>query len=108
MSLFFPSCVLNGAIYFLIAWLTGYARCFSFFNRLKMRRQYKIRGDVIEDFILHCFCEPCALTQEYHELQNRGFYPSLSWAESVERQNREAAMAPMRPVAPVVEDGMKR
>ncbi|XP_010044215.2 protein PLANT CADMIUM RESISTANCE 2 [Eucalyptus grandis] len=102
------SCGLNGAIYFLIAWLTGCACCYSFFYRLKMRKQYRIDGNAAEDFLLHCLCESCALTQEYRELQNRGFNPSLGWFENAERQNNGVAMAPMPPVAPVVEDGMKR
>ncbi|XP_030444365.1 protein PLANT CADMIUM RESISTANCE 2-like [Syzygium oleosum] len=102
------SCGINGAIYFLIAWVTGCACCYSCFYRQKMRKQYRIIGSSAEDFVLHCLCEPCALTQEYRELQNRGFNPSLGWFESVERQNHEVAMAPMPPVAPVVEEGMKR
>ncbi|KAF8040185.1 hypothetical protein BT93_B2423 [Corymbia citriodora subsp. variegata] len=96
------SCGPNGAIYFLIAWLTGCACCYSFLYRLKMRKQYKIDGSAIEDFAIHCCCEACALTQEYRELQNRGFYPSLGWLEIVERQNHGVAMAP------IMEEGMKR
>ncbi|XP_030553071.1 protein PLANT CADMIUM RESISTANCE 2-like isoform X1 [Rhodamnia argentea] len=102
------SCGLNGAVYFLIACVTGCSCCYSFFYRLKMRKQYRIDGTAAEDFIVHCLCEACALTQEYRELKNRGFNPSLGWHESVDRQNHGVAMAPMPPVAPIVEDGMKR
>ncbi|KAI3431236.1 uncharacterized protein J3R85_007970 [Psidium guajava] len=73
-----------------------------------MRKQHRIEGSAVEDFALHCCCEACALTQEYRELQNRGFDPSLCWRESVGRQGYGVAMAPMPPSAPVVEDGMRR
>ncbi|KAI6686038.1 hypothetical protein NL676_031951 [Syzygium grande] len=96
-------CFINGAIYFLKC-----ARCYAFVYRLKMRKQYRIVGSAVEDFAVHCCCEACALTQEYRELQNHGFNPSLGWVESMERQNHGVAMAPTPPVAPVVEDGMKR
>ncbi|KAH7511523.1 hypothetical protein FEM48_ZijujUnG0005500 [Ziziphus jujuba var. spinosa] len=37
------------------------------------------------DFIVHCLCEPCALCQEYRELQHRGLDPSLGWSGNLAR-----------------------
>ncbi|MBA0550857.1 hypothetical protein Golob_021768 [Gossypium lobatum] len=48
--------------------------CFySCFYRSKLRKQYKLKGGGCGDCMLHFCCETCALTQEYRELQNRGF-----------------------------------
>jgi len=38
-----------------------------------MRRQHGLKGNGCTDCLIHCCCEPCALCQEYRELQNRGF-----------------------------------
>ncbi|KAG8503523.1 hypothetical protein CXB51_001521 [Gossypium anomalum] len=53
------------------------------------------------DCIRHLYCEICALTQEYRELQNRGLDMSIGWHANVEK-NQGLAMAP------VVEKGMSK
>ncbi|KAF8389973.1 hypothetical protein HHK36_024493 [Tetracentron sinense] len=71
------SCVANGAIYTLIALLTGCRCIYSCYYRSKLRRQYSLTEGSCPDFLVHCCCESCALCQEYRELKNRGFDMSI-------------------------------
>ncbi|XVE85446.1 hypothetical protein DITRI_Ditri17bG0091800 [Diplodiscus trichospermus] len=95
------SCGTSGALYTLIVLLTGRGCWLSCFYRTKMRKQYMLKGGGCGDCMLHTFCETCALTQEYRELENRGFDMSIGWHANVQR-NKGLAMAP------VVEKGMSR
>lgn len=84
-----------------------YPKCFySLCYRTRVRRLYDLQGSKLEDFVLHCLCEPCALCQLYRELQHRGFDVSLGWEKNKERERltREAVFQ----VPPVVEQGMRR
>ncbi|XP_057777530.1 protein PLANT CADMIUM RESISTANCE 2-like isoform X2 [Salvia miltiorrhiza] len=96
------SCAQNGALYTLIACVTGCPCFYSCFYRSKMRQQYSLHESPCGDCLLHCCCESCALCQEYRELKNRGFDMSIGWHGNVERQNRGIAMAP------TVQGGMTR
>ncbi|OMJ92428.1 hypothetical protein SteCoe_4765 [Stentor coeruleus] len=40
-------------------------------NRGKIRDRYLIEGSFCEDCLIHCFCSPCALCQEYSEVRNK-------------------------------------
>ncbi|KAL3830755.1 hypothetical protein ACJIZ3_019557 [Penstemon smallii] len=84
----------SGALYTLISCVTGISCIYSYFYREKMRKQYMLQGDTCNDCLLHCFCESCALCQEYRELQNRGFDMTLGWKGNVEKQNQGVTMAP--------------
>ncbi|PON62728.1 PLAC8 motif-containing protein [Parasponia andersonii] len=99
------SCGASGALYTLIACVTGVACFYSCFYRSKMRQQYTLEESPCGDCLTHCFCENCALCQEYRELQSRGFNMDIGWHGNVEERNREVAMGP---VAPTVEGGMTR
>ncbi|KAI4385882.1 hypothetical protein MLD38_003870 [Melastoma candidum] len=96
------SCGVNGAIYFLLVCVTGCACFYSLIYRMKMRKQFALEGGNCQDCLLHFCCEACALTQEYQELKNRGFDPSLGWTGNAGRQDRGVVMAP------IVEQGMNR
>ena len=96
------SCGASGALYTLIACVIGCPCFYSCFYRAKMRQQYSLEDSACGDCCLHCWCESCALCQEYRELKFRGFDMVIGWQGNVEKQNREVAMAP------VVEDGMTR
>ncbi|KAL5827910.1 hypothetical protein ACOSQ4_019707 [Xanthoceras sorbifolium] len=100
------SCGVNGAIYFLLQLLIGCACCYSCFYRSKMREQFNLEESPCGDCLVHCFCEECALCQEYRELKSRGFDVALGWQGNVNRENKGVAMA--APTAPVMEEGMKR
>lgn len=67
------ACGVNGALYTLIACVTGCACCYSCFYRSKMRQQYMLKKHPCGDCLVHCFCEYCALCQEYRELKTRGY-----------------------------------
>ncbi|KAL0446745.1 UNVERIFIED_CONTAM: protein PLANT CADMIUM RESISTANCE 2 [Sesamum latifolium] len=96
------SCGASGALYTVIACVTGCPCFYSCFYRSKMRQQYLLHDSPCGDCLVHCFCESCALCQEYRELKIRGFDMSIGWHGNVEKQNRGVAMAP------VVEGGMSR
>ncbi|GMH23333.1 hypothetical protein Nepgr_025176 [Nepenthes gracilis] len=100
------SCAGSGALYTLILALTGcLCQCvYSCTYRSKIKNQYGIPASCCGDSCIHCWCECCALTQEYRELQHRGFEPSLGWQGNLTRQNQGVPMA----TAPQALGGMYR
>ncbi|XP_002529141.4 protein PLANT CADMIUM RESISTANCE 11 isoform X2 [Ricinus communis] len=96
------ACGVSGALYTLILCLTGCSCLYSCFYRSKLRGQFFLEESPCTDCCVHCFCEECALCQEYRELNNRGFDMSIGWHGNMERQKRLAAMAP------AIEGGMIR
>lgn len=42
-----------------------------------MRQQYLLKKSPCGDCLVHCFCEACALCQEYRELKNQGVDMSI-------------------------------
>ncbi|KAJ4794194.1 Protein PLANT CADMIUM RESISTANCE 2 [Rhynchospora pubera] len=96
------ACGTNGALYMLIMCVTGCACLFSCFYRAKMRSQYSLKEAPCGDCCIHCFCEPCALCQEYRELKRRGFDLKIGWHANMEKQG-QAAMVP-----PQLQDPMTR
>ncbi|KAG2708360.1 hypothetical protein I3843_05G170700 [Carya illinoinensis] len=96
------SCFGNGVLYFLLQIVTGCGCLYSCIYRAKLRKLYMLEESPCGDCCVHCFCEPCALCQEYRELQNRGFDMSAGWHGNSHKYNQGVAMAP------VVEGGMKR
>ena len=67
------ACGTSGALYGLLAYLTGCGCMYSCFYRSKMRRQYMLPETPCGDCLVHFCCETCALCQEYRELKIRGF-----------------------------------
>ncbi|EPS59623.1 hypothetical protein M569_15185 [Genlisea aurea] len=100
------SCVLNGALYAWIRHTTCLACCYSCCYRTKLRHQYSIPGSSCGDCCAHFCCEPCALRQEYRELQNRGFDVSLGWEGNLERREKNHREIQISP--PVIGDMMER
>ncbi|PWA52276.1 cell number regulator 10 [Artemisia annua] len=91
------SCAVHGTLYTLLLLLTG--RCQAIYSctvRSKMRQQYRLADEPCNDCIVHCCCEPCALCQEYRELNNRGFNMSRGWEGNMgmARQNQGVQMPP--------------
>ncbi|KAJ9135742.1 hypothetical protein P3X46_032892 [Hevea brasiliensis] len=99
------ACGVNGAIYTLIACVTGCACCYSCFYRAKMRQQYALKESPCGDCLVHLCCEYCALCQEYRELKAHGYDLSIGWHGNVEKKTRSLEMASM---PPAVEGGMTR
>lgn len=100
------ACGASGALYTLVACVTGCACLYSCFYRAKMRQQFLLKDQPCCDCLVHCCCEPCALCQEYRELQNRGFDMVIGWHGNVEQRNRELAMT--NATAPAMDTGMTR
>ncbi|MCL7043912.1 hypothetical protein MKW94_005391 [Papaver nudicaule] len=99
------SCGVNGALYTLIAVLTGCSCIYSCMYRNKFRKNYNLEGNSCTDCLIHCFCEQCALCQEYRELKNRGFDMSLGWHGNMERgRGGDVALTP----PPAAYDSMQR
>ncbi|XP_021909970.1 protein PLANT CADMIUM RESISTANCE 2-like [Carica papaya] len=98
------SCGASGALYVILSALTGCGCLYSYCYRTKMREQYNIEGNDCQDCLAHFFCELCALTQQYRELQNRGYNMILGWNGNAEQQGRGVPMT--RP--PAVEGGMTK
>jgi len=72
----FTACGVSGVLYYLLM-LVGCNPCYSCFYRKKLRAKFNLEEDPCGDFLVHCFCEPCALCQEYKELKNKGLDPAL-------------------------------
>ncbi|KAJ4843149.1 hypothetical protein Tsubulata_018576 [Turnera subulata] len=96
------SCAISGGLYTLLVCVTGCGCLYSCIYRAKMRGQFALEESPCADCCVHWCCEPCALCQEYRELQNHGFDMSIGWQGNMDRQRRLATMAP------AVEGGMTR
>ncbi|XP_078441181.1 protein PLANT CADMIUM RESISTANCE 2-like [Wolffia australiana] len=90
------SCGASGAIYALVAVVTGCACIYSCFYRKRLRLQYDLPEKPCADCCVHCFCELCSLCQAYRELKNRGFNLDIGWHGNVEKQTEG-----VRTLAPV-------
>ncbi|KAJ3677440.1 hypothetical protein LUZ60_003164 [Juncus effusus] len=88
------SCGISGGIYALLAYLTCCQCVYACTYRSKMRGEYMLPESPCNDCLVHCCCEPCALSQEYRELQSRGFDMSIGWNGNLERNARMAMQAP--------------
>ncbi|GJP52246.1 hypothetical protein CLOM_g11382 [Closterium sp. NIES-68] len=47
--------------------------------RRKLRSKYGLPAKPCGDLCMHCFCEFCSIAQEYRELKNRGWDPSIGY-----------------------------
>ncbi|XP_044983863.1 protein PLANT CADMIUM RESISTANCE 11-like [Hordeum vulgare subsp. vulgare] len=82
------SCCKSGTAYMLLASATGLGAClYSCGYRSRLREQYGLEEKPCGDCWVHWFCEPCALCQEYRELQNRGFDMALGIYTCSVREN---------------------
>ncbi|XP_027122502.1 protein PLANT CADMIUM RESISTANCE 7-like [Coffea arabica] len=98
------SCAQAGIIYYCLAHV-GCASCYSCTYRSKLRAYFNLSEDPCNDCLVHCFCLPCAVCQEYRELKNRGLDPSHGWIANVERWNQ---LAVRTTAPPTFEAGMYR
>ncbi|KAI3463766.1 hypothetical protein Pfo_020429 [Paulownia fortunei] len=90
------SCGTSGMLYGLIACCIAMPCIMSCTYRSKMRSRFGLIESPAPDWVVHCFCECCALCQEYRELQERGLDPSIGWLGNVARlrQQQQFAMIP--------------
>ncbi|XP_020594097.1 protein PLANT CADMIUM RESISTANCE 2-like [Phalaenopsis equestris] len=97
------SCGTGGALYALVALVTGCPCLYSCVYRSKLRALYELPESPCNDCLVHCCCEACALCQAYRELQNRGFNMSLGWQGNMDRIQGVGMVQP-----PPVQGGMMR
>ncbi|KAG0474870.1 hypothetical protein HPP92_014556 [Vanilla planifolia] len=97
------SCGASGALYTLIAALTGCQCFYSCAYRSKLRALYGLPESPCNDCLVHCCCETCALCQAYRELQNQGFDVALGWHGNMERMQGGGMILP-----PPVQGAMMR
>ncbi|KAK9051039.1 hypothetical protein SSX86_027664 [Deinandra increscens subsp. villosa] len=93
------SCFLHTILYTKLLLLTT-GNCqwiYSCIYRSKLRKQYMLPEEPCDDCLVHCFCELCAICQEYRELKYRGLEPSLGWKENLARQSQGITMPPVPP-----------
>ncbi|KAF8022508.1 hypothetical protein BT93_F0122 [Corymbia citriodora subsp. variegata] len=109
------SCACAGALCCLIFIFFDCSFWYTCTYRTKLRGLYSILGDQCGDCCVHFWREPCALCQEYRELKNRGFDPSIGnfitqyvlcprWVANEERRTRLVGIV----VPPSVPGGMIR
>lgn len=87
------SCAVSGTLYALLLYFTSFPCFYSCFYRKRVRSKFNLAEEPCGDCLVHFFCEFCALCQEYRELKNRGFDPSLGWAGNLEKHNQSVFQA---------------
>eukprot|EP00253_Pinus_taeda_P036720 PITA_36720 len=98
------SCGVSGTVYALLLYFTGCACCYSCFYRKRLRSKFNLEEKPCGDCLVHFCCESCALCQEYRELKNRGFDPSLGWVGNLEKQNLSVPQGRIATAPPLSQD----
>ncbi|KAI3735820.1 hypothetical protein L6452_15340 [Arctium lappa] len=88
------SCATSGLIYGLIAAFIGCPCIMSCGYRTKIRNRYGLIETPAPDWAMHCFCEWCALCQEYRELKAQGLDPALGWHGNMARNQQQMQQYP--------------
>uniref|UniRef100_A0ACD5WCF3 Uncharacterized protein n=1 Tax=Avena sativa TaxID=4498 RepID=A0ACD5WCF3_AVESA len=91
------SCGTAGALYVLLASLTGCQWIYSCGYRAKLRAQYGLPDAPCCDCCVHFCCAPCALCQEYKQLKAQGYDPEIGWQLNAERGNGGAGASATAP-----------
>ncbi|XP_048136582.1 protein PLANT CADMIUM RESISTANCE 3-like [Rhodamnia argentea] len=91
------SCFVGGLVYYFVTF-SGIGCLYTCTYREKLRYAHSLQEDPCADCLVHWCCFRCALCQEYRELKNRGFDPSIGWAANAEKMNQGAVT--MLPVMP--------
>ncbi|CAK9134275.1 unnamed protein product [Ilex paraguariensis] len=101
-SVFVAACCSSAIVCTIVGIHLGCSWLYTCGYRSQLWNQYGLKKTPCNDCLVHWCCGPCALCQEYRELQNRGFDMSIGWRANAARQTGGVAMAP------VVEKGMAR
>ncbi|XP_073015856.1 protein PLANT CADMIUM RESISTANCE 6-like [Primulina eburnea] len=92
------TCATSGVLYGCIAFCIAIPCIMSCTYRTKLRAKYGLMESPAQDWLVHCFCEWCALCQEYRELQHMGYDPAIGWqgnqAKMRQHQNQQFGMTP--------------
>ncbi|KAL4573535.1 hypothetical protein LXL04_020345 [Taraxacum kok-saghyz] len=90
------SCATSGLIYGLFAAI-GIPCIMSCTYRTKIRNHYGLLEDPAPDWLTHCFCEWCALCQEYRELKFHGLDPAIGWQGNMAKNQQMQQYPGMTP-----------
>ncbi|XP_030455367.1 uncharacterized protein LOC115676553 [Syzygium oleosum] len=82
------SCAMGGMMYGLIGALLWMPCIYSCTYRSKLRSKFGLVESPAPDWIVHFLFEPCALCQEYRELNRRGWDPAIGWLGNVQKQQQ--------------------
>ncbi|KAJ6826938.1 cell number regulator 2-like [Iris pallida] len=85
------TCWISACWYFLIQYNTCLQCLCTMAYRTKMRKQYNLEEAPQSDCCVHFCNEPCALCQEYKELEHRGFDMTIGYKANMERQRQMQA-----------------
>ncbi|XP_073121238.1 uncharacterized protein [Henckelia pumila] len=88
------SCATSGTLYSLIAFCFAIPCIISCSYRTKLRAKFGLVESPAPDWVVHCCCEWCALCQEYRQLKDMGYDPSIGWAGNEARMRRQLVMTP--------------
>lgn len=92
------TCATSGMLYSCIACCIAMPCIMSCTYRTKLRAKFGLMESPAQDWVVHCFCEWCALCQEYRELQHMGYDPTIGWlgneAKMRQQQNQKFGMTP--------------
>ncbi|XP_073036512.1 protein PLANT CADMIUM RESISTANCE 6-like [Primulina eburnea] len=92
------TCATSGILYSCIAFCIAMPCIMSCTYRTKLRAKFGLLESPAQDWVVHCFCEWCALCQEYRELKHMGYDPTIGWlgneAKMRQKQNQQFGMTP--------------
>ncbi|XP_047334801.1 protein PLANT CADMIUM RESISTANCE 4-like [Impatiens glandulifera] len=88
------SCSTSGLMYVLVTVCIGLPCILTCSYRAKLRNKFGLVESPGPDWLVHCFCECCAISQAYRELQLRGWDPSIGWEGNVARQIQQRMVPP--------------
>lgn len=91
------ACGTSGLLYGLVAAFIGVPFIMSCTYRTKIRSRYGLVETPAPDWVTHLFCEPCALCQEYRELNMRGLDPSIGWQGNIAKAMQQQQPNMMTP-----------
>ncbi|KAL5715926.1 hypothetical protein ACHQM5_017682 [Ranunculus cassubicifolius] len=91
-------CLFGGLVYCLLLACMGSQCIYSYGYRTRIRNLYSLKEEPCSDCCVHCWCERCAVCQEYRELWIRGVDPRIGWQRNVYKWNRgETTLQPVIP-----------
>lgn len=77
LFIFVTGCLVLGGLHAGLLYFTGLGCLLSAYFRIRMVQMYNLPNDPVINILVHLVCEPCALCQEYRELQAHGFNMQL-------------------------------
>ncbi|XVE58730.1 hypothetical protein DITRI_Ditri04bG0192600 [Diplodiscus trichospermus] len=91
------TCGTSGLLYGAIAFFIGMPCLMSCTYRTKLRNKFGLPEAPAPDWVTHFLCEWCALCQEYRELQQRGWDPSIGYQGNLAKNQMQqpVMMAPI-------------